>query len=57
MTDAELKGKMEERQMCEEAPGVINTAFIYYDHQDDHQPDLCLIIITIIIITITTLDI
>ena len=43
--------------MCEEAPGVINTAFIYYDHQDDHQPDLCLIIITIIIITITTLDI
>lgn len=26
MTDAELKEKMEERQMCEEAPGVIITA-------------------------------
>lgn len=28
MTDIELKEKMEERQMCEEAPGVINTAIM-----------------------------
>ena len=28
MTDAELKEKMEERQMCEEAPGVIITALM-----------------------------
>ena len=45
MTDVELKEKMEERQMCEEAPGVINTPTaimmitkinfaIINDHQD-----------------------
>ena len=28
MTDAELKEKVDERQMCEEAPGVIITAII-----------------------------
>ena len=28
MTDAELKEKMEERQMCEEAPGVVLLFFI-----------------------------
>ena len=28
MTDAELKEKMEERQMCEEAPGVVPLFFI-----------------------------
>ena len=29
MTDAELKEKMEERQMCEEAPGVVPLFFIF----------------------------
>ena len=29
MTDAELKEKMEERQMCEEAPGVVLLFFIF----------------------------
>ena len=29
MTDAELKEKMEERQMCEEAPGVVLLLFIF----------------------------
>ena len=36
MTDAALKEKMEERQMCEEAPGV-GQDHLDHDHHHNHQ--------------------
>ena len=57
MTDAALKEKMEERQMCEEAPGV-GQDHLDHDHHHNHQDQqVCthLLIFASIFLVIVTL--